>query len=85
MQSTFRNVWRGFVALAIVLASASAVRAQTITDARRIEFTPSVDHNAVDANGVPLLQSYSLQLFVAGGARRCRLSISASLRPDWTA
>ena len=56
------------MALAIVLASASAVRAQTITDARRIEFTPSVDHSAVDANGVPVLQNYSLQLFVAGGA-----------------
>jgi hypothetical protein len=68
MQSS--TIWRAcrtaFV-LAACLASASAAAAQTITDARRVEFSPSTDHSVVDANGTQLLTGYSLKIFAAGG------------------
>ena len=55
--------------LTMVLATASSVSAQSILDAGRVEFTPSPQHNAVDSTtGVPIVQSYSLQIFLAGGA-----------------
>ena len=38
---------------------------QAVVDARRVEFTPSSDHNAV-SNGVPVLTRYRLQIYVAG-------------------
>jgi hypothetical protein len=64
-----RNAWRGLFVLAMVLATVSAVSAQSIIDARRLEFVPSTDHNALDATtGDALVQSYSLQVFLAGGA-----------------
>ncbi len=65
--STFQHACRSVIVLTI-LASASAAGAQTVTDARRIEFTPSAEHNAVDGSGVAILTRYSLQVFVAGGA-----------------
>jgi hypothetical protein len=65
---TFGKTRRGVIALAILVAIAPAVAAQSITDARRVEFTPSTDHNAVDsATGAALVQRYSLQMFLAGG------------------
>ena len=54
------------VALALFVFSASAVFAQAIVDARRIEFTPSADHNAIDPDGTILVTSYSLQVVLAG-------------------
>ncbi len=69
MQSlTFWSASRCAIVLTALLASASAAGAQTVTDARRVEFTPSAEHNAVDGSGVPLLTRYSLQVFAAGGA-----------------
>jgi len=62
-----RNARRGLFVLAVVLATAPAATAQSIIDGRRVEFTPSADHDAVDpATGAPLVQSYSMQLFVSG-------------------
>jgi hypothetical protein len=63
----------GKVCALVVLTAALIVpsegNAQSITDARRAEFTPSTDHNAVDAStGVALLQRYSLEVFLVGGA-----------------
>jgi hypothetical protein len=67
-RSRFVNVWRGVFVLALLLATTSTTSAQSITDARRVEFTPSPDHNATDpATGVAIVQSYSLQVFLAGG------------------
>ena len=67
-RSRFLNVWRGVFVLALVLAATSTTSAQSIVDARRVEFTPSSDHNASDpATGVAIVQSYSLQVFLAGG------------------
>src|SRR4051812_4652726 len=54
------------VVLLGLLLAASPANAQSIVDARSLEFTPSVDHAAVDADGVPLLERYSLQVFVEG-------------------
>src|SRR5215213_9283210 len=48
------------------LLTASYANAQNVLDGRRIEFTPSVDHAAVDVNGAPVLDRYSLQVFVQG-------------------
>lgn len=62
------STFRGAIVLTALLASASTAWTQTVTDARRIEFSPSAEHNAVDGNGVAILDRYSLQVFVAGGA-----------------
>ena len=84
MQRAFwGNVWRGVFVLAIVLATASAVSAQSIVDASRVEFTPSTDHSAVDpASGVALVQSYSLQIFLAGGSTPVRTVSLGKPAPD---
>lgn len=59
----------GLIAGLTLLALVPAVSAQSITDARRVEFTPSVDHNATDpTSGVALLTNYALDVYVAGGA-----------------
>ena len=52
--------------LAGVLLAASPAYAQSIVDARRVEFTPSPDHNAVNSSGTPLVQHYSIDVYVAG-------------------
>jgi hypothetical protein len=58
---------REIAALALVLAIAPTVAAQSITDARRIEFTPSPDHDAVDPTSSSALVSYyTLDVFLAG-------------------
>src|SRR5262245_52970430 len=60
---------RGLLACIMLLAIAPVVAAQSITDARRVEFTPSADHNAVDpTSGVALVTKYTLDVYVAGGA-----------------
>ncbi len=41
--------------LALGLVLAPVVLAQSIVDARRVEFTPSTDHSAVDTNGNALV------------------------------
>src|SRR3954470_1266327 len=69
LSETFAKNRRGLMALLLLLAIAPAVSAQSITDARRVEFTPSADHNATDpTTGVALVTNYSLDVFVAGGA-----------------
>ena len=60
------SVRSGFLALLIGLSAASSAGAQSILDARRVEFAPSPDHSAVDAGGVALVDRYSLEVFVAG-------------------
>jgi hypothetical protein len=51
-----------------VLSFAPTVAAQSITDARRVEFTPSPDHNAVDpTSGLALVTNYTLDVFISGG------------------
>ena len=60
---------RGLLTCIMLLALAPVVAAQSITDARRVEFTPSADHNAVDpTSGVALVTKYTLDVYVAGGA-----------------
>jgi hypothetical protein len=58
----------GLLTLAIALAMAPVVLAQSILDARRLEFTPSADHAAVDDGGNPFVESYSLAIYVSGAA-----------------
>jgi len=59
---------RGLFALVVLLVIVPAVSAQSITDASRIEFTPSADNNAVDPNsGTALVTNYTLDVYVAGG------------------
>ena len=68
-RSIGEKVSLGVVLLAIVLAASVPVNAQSIVDAGRLEFTPSADHDVIDSEtGAALVQSYSLDIFVAGGA-----------------
>ena len=63
------RVRRGLIALLCLLAIAPAVSAQSIVDARRVEFTPSPDNNAVDPpSGQALVTNYRLDVYQAGGA-----------------
>ena len=64
--STFAR--RSLLTLLLAVCFAAPLHAQSIVDARRVEFTPSADHNAVDANGVAIVTRYSMQIFVSGGA-----------------
>lgn len=61
---------RGLSALLVVFLLALswpvAARAQSIVDARRVEFTPSVDDDVL-VNSTPTVTNYSLTVFVAGG------------------
>jgi hypothetical protein len=64
--ATMRRV---LIAVTVLLVLASAASAQSITDARRVEFTPSTDHNTTDpASGVALLTNYAMDVYVAGGS-----------------
>ena len=51
----------------LVLLIAPTVAAQSITDARRVEFTPSSDHDTVDpTSDVVVVTNYTLDIFIAG-------------------
>ena len=64
---TCAKVRCGLFASLLLLAFPPAVSAQSIIDARRVEFTPSADHNATDpTTGAALVTSYRLDVFVAG-------------------
>ena len=52
----------------LVLASVIALSAQTVVDPQFVEFTPSSDHNTLASDGTPLVQRYSLSLFVVGSS-----------------
>ena len=61
-----RVAW--ILCIAVMLATASVVSGQSITDGRRVEFIPSAEHDAVDpTTGASLVLGYSLQVFTAGG------------------
>jgi len=54
--------------VALLMSIATTVAAQSITDARRVEFTPSPDHDTIDqASGLALVNNYTLDVFLAGG------------------
>jgi hypothetical protein len=67
--TAFRNIRRGTIAAIAFLSIAQVVAAQSILDARRVEFTPSPDHNAVDTvSGVQLVTNYTLDVYLSGSA-----------------
>jgi len=51
-----------------LLLNAAPVGAQSIVDAHRAEFLPSPDNDAIAADGTPVVQKYSLWVYVAGGS-----------------
>ena len=68
---------RGGVAMAEVAVNRidrPAVRqlAQSIVDARRVEFMPSADHSRLDANGTPIVNAYTMTIYNAGGTTPVR-------------
>ena len=69
VSETITTIRRVLIAVAVLLVLAPAVSAQSITDARRVEFTPSADHNATDpTTGVALLTNYAMDVYTAGGS-----------------
>src|SRR5689334_22834324 len=66
-QFRFRLFRNGLAARALGLSIAPTVAAQSITDARRVEFTPSPDNDAIDqASGLALVNNYTLDVFLPG-------------------
>ena len=62
-----RVAHHAFVIL-LVVAAGIALTAQTVVDPRYVEFTPSADHSALASDGTPLVQRYSLSVFVVGSS-----------------
>jgi hypothetical protein len=69
LSSVFRNLTgvRLLLLLLLIASWPSVAGAQSVVDGRRVEFTPSVDHDVVETDGTAVVSSYSLQFFVAGG------------------
>src|SRR6266513_646356 len=66
--SISRTVRCGVAVFALLLAIAPTIAAQSITDARRIEFTPSPNHNTIDpTTSLALVNNYTVDVFLAGG------------------
>jgi hypothetical protein len=61
-----RRCGRVVLGVFAALLLASQVRAQSVVDARRVEFTPSPEHNALTPSGTPLVERYFIEVFVAG-------------------
>ena len=58
---------RRFCAASVIfLCAARFAGAQSIVDARRVEFSPSPHHSVVDENGMPILNHYTMQIYEAG-------------------
>jgi hypothetical protein len=51
------------IALAILISAAAATAQTVIVDPKVVEFTPSLDHDAVASDGTLVVQSYSLSIF----------------------
>ncbi len=52
------------------VGSARMVHAQTVVmNPRTVSFVPSDDHNAVTANGQPVITRYDMEIFLAGGGQ----------------
>jgi hypothetical protein len=66
--SILSTVIRFSLVLFTALACPSRASAYPVVDARHLEFTASVDDDAVAKNGRPLLDHYDLLIFLAGGA-----------------
>lgn len=68
--STIRRV----VALMLLIPAIGAMnaRAQSITDANRVEFNPSADHSTLDANGNAIVTGYTMTIYTAGGTTAVR-------------
>lgn len=69
---TFKNLRVGFLTVAVAVLLAPVALAQSIVDARRVEFTPSVDHDTLDDDGSEILESYWLDIFVSGSTLPAR-------------
>ena len=54
--------------LFLVVATAAVLSAQTVVDPRYVEFSPSADHNTNASDGTPLVQRYSLSVYVVGSS-----------------
>lgn len=65
-----RRRWRVVLSAVLVtlLSAVSRVDAQSIIDPQRVEFTPSSHHDGLDENGAPIVESYIIDIFIAGEA-----------------
>ena len=66
MSPAYRRFGRATFCAVLLLAATGTVRAQSIIDADRVEFLPSADDGVIDPSGVPLVQNYSMDIFLAG-------------------
>ncbi len=83
MVKVFRNIVRGVLVAIALLGITQAAAAQSISDARRLEFTPSPDHNTVDAaTGAELVISYTLEVYISGGATPVQTANLGKPAPD---
>lgn len=62
------------LAAALGFVMSTAAFAQSIVDPRTAEFAPSADHNALAANGTPLVTRYDLGFYLIGAAQPFQVS-----------
>lgn len=58
---------RAILYLFLLALCTTNAAAQSIVDARRVEFLPSADNSVVDSNGVAKVDHYTLDIYQAGG------------------
>jgi Viral BACON domain/Putative binding domain, N-terminal len=66
------------------MLSALPVRAQTVVNPTTAEFDPSPDHNAIGANGLPIVQRYDFLFFLAGSSQPTQTVSLGKPTPDAT-
>ena len=65
--STLRRIARSLVVAGALLALASPLAAQTVTNPTTLQFTASPDHNATTSDGQALVSRYDLSFYTVGG------------------
>src|SRR5262249_31797057 len=70
------------IAACLIVGSAPAVLAQSIVDARRGALTPSADRGARDPSGAPLVTSYQIDVYLAGGTTPVQSASLGKPAPD---
>src|SRR4029453_375978 len=78
------KIFPGRLALAacLILGFAPTPFPQPIVDARRVEFSPSADHNGTDTNGAALVTSYQIAVYLSGGTTPVQTASLGKPAPD---
>jgi hypothetical protein len=78
----FQTWRRTFAAVVFLLWGPYPLHAQNIVDARKVEFLPSADDGTVTGSGVPVVDRYLMDIFLAGGTTSLQTIDLGKPQPD---